>query len=110
MIGNIVVFIPFGYFISRYIGAKRIWQITLITLITSVTIEIVQYNIGRAMDIDDIILNVIGGIFGFLVYRLLSIIWHKLPNFMQKDYIYNLICGALILIGIIWFVHALGWF
>ena len=50
-------------------------------------------------DIDDIILNFVGGILGFYVYHLLDKINHKLPNILKKPIIYNIIMiGLLILV------------
>ena len=100
--GNILIFLPFGYFISDFINAKKIWPILWVSLITSATVEFVQLQIGRSFDIDDIILNVLGAILGFLLHVGLSAIKHHLPAFMQKDFIYNLIC--IIIIGAIVFL------
>lgn len=97
--GNMLIFVPFGYFISYFIKAKKIWPILFVTLITSTTVEFVQLQIGRSFDIDDIILNVVGAIAGFLLYVGLTAIKKHLPAFLQKDFIYNLIC--IIIIGII---------
>ena len=111
VVGNIVIFIPFGFFISRYINAKKISNIVLISFISSLTIEIVQLQIGRAMDIDDILLNVVGAIIGFLAFVALRAIKKHLPTFLQKDSFYNLICIVLILIVLISFLfkHGYGW-
>lgn len=111
VVGNIVIFIPFGFFISRYINAKKISNIVLISFISSLTIEIVQLQIGRAMDIDDILLNVVGAIIGFLAFVALRAIKKHLPGFLQKDSFYNLICIVLILISLIYFIfkHGYGW-
>jgi len=99
VLGNILIFVPFGYFISHFIKAKKIWPILFVSLITSATVEFVQLQIGRSFDIDDIILNIIGATIGFLVHVGLTAIKKHLPAFMQKDFIYNLIC--FIIIGII---------
>ena len=100
VIGNILVFIPFGYFVSRYIKAQNIAPIFIITLITSLTVELVQLQIGRAFDIDDIILNVTGSLAGFLIYIALKAIANHLPSMFRKDWFYNLLCFIIIaLIG-----------
>ena len=59
VLGNILIFVPFGYFISRYVKPKKILPIIVDALITSVTVETVQLKIGRSFDIDDIILNIV---------------------------------------------------
>lgn len=99
VLGNILIFIPFGYFISHFINAKKIWPILIVSLLTSVTVEFVQLNIGRSFDIDDILLNVVGAIAGFLLFIGLTAIKKHLPSFLQKDFIYDLLC--FIIIGII---------
>ena len=104
VIGNILVFIPFGYFVSSYVNIKKIRHIILITFITSLTIELVQYRIGRTFDIDDIILNVTGGILGFLLYISLLAIKKHLPSFLQKDLVYNIITIVLIILIISYFI------
>ena len=68
VIGNIILFIPFGYFATYYSKLTKIRHIFFVTFITSTTIEVVQRFIGRSFDVDDIILNVVGGIIGFLLF------------------------------------------
>ena len=99
VIGNIVLFIPFGYFVSMYMKASKVSHILIVSIITSSTIEIVQHFIGRSFDIDDIILNVVGGIVGFLLYIALSAINKHLPKVLQKNWFYNLLS-----IGIVAFI------
>ena len=55
--GNILLFIPYGFLSSYYLDNKKFGVITILTIITTLTIETVQYYIGRVFDIDDIILN-----------------------------------------------------
>lgn len=109
VVGNVILFMPFGFFATYYTKVNKIRTITLITFLVSLTIESVQKFIGRCFDIDDIILNVLGGIAGFLIYVALDAIRKKLPIFFQKDGFYNflsiLVLGVLILymLGIISF-------
>lgn len=107
VLGNIVLFVPLGYFVSYYCKIKGIVGITIVSLLSSVTIEIVQYFIGRSVDIDDVILNVIGGIIGFLLYKLLKSINEKLPNFMKKKWFYNLLSVIIILLVSLYLVNTL---
>ncbi len=96
VVGNIAIFIPLGYFASRYCKIKDLLTIFLVTLLSSGVIETVQYFIGRCFDIDDIILNIVGGVFGFLLYIALSAINKHLPKVLQKDWFYNLLCIGII--------------
>lgn len=108
VIGNILIFVPFGYFVSHYVKAKNISHIFFITLATSLTVELVQLRIGRAFDIDDILLNVVGSIIGFLLYIALSAIKRHVPRFFRSDTFYNIISFLLLLLVIIFFVQTLG--
>ena len=99
VIGNIVMFIPFGYFISTYVKPKKILTILLVSAISSATVEFVQLCIGRSFDIDDIILNTLGAIIGLLIYVAFNAIKKFLPSIFGKDIIYNIIC--FIILGLI---------
>lgn len=112
VIGNILIFVPFGYFVSTYIKAKKISHIFFISILTSLTVEIVQLQIGRSFDIDDIILNVVGSIIGFLFYIAFVAIKKHLPKFLQSDLFYNIVCIILVVIFILSYMRYfnLGWF
>ena len=98
VIGNIVLFIPFGYFTSYYVKLNKKWYIALIiTLITSLTIETIQMGIGRSFDIDDILLNVIGGIIGYLCYYLSEKIFKKYSDIYKNNLLLNFICIIIII-------------
>ncbi len=101
VVGNVMIFVPFGFFISLYLGSQKLNKPLLITVITSLTIETVQMFIGRSFDIDDIILNCLGGIIGFLLFIGLSAIQKHLPKFLQRDIVYNLLTVLIIVIIII---------
>ena len=64
IIGNIVLFIPFGMFYKSYFNI-RIISLIIITTLYSFIIEMIQLFIGRVFDIDDILLNLIGAIVGY---------------------------------------------
>ena len=87
IIGNIVLFIPFSFFIAHIFKVKNHLIMYLFTLLISLTIETTQLYIGRSFDVDDILLNVIGGIIGFLIYNFVSKIVFKNINKEKKDII-----------------------
>lgn len=103
VIGNIILFIPFGYFVSCYCKIKGLGTITLVSLLSSLTIEVVQHFIGRSFDVDDIILNVVGGIIGFLLYISLNAIRTHLPKFLRKDWFLNLLSIIIIVLIVLYF-------
>ena len=72
VLGNVILFIPMGLILGMIIHKKKIGLMALITVITSLSIEIIQFFIGRSFDIDDIILNVVGAIIGYLVCSLIN--------------------------------------
>lgn len=86
VIGNIAIFLPFGFIITDMIREKakkcNILITAIITLLTSLTIETIQMFIGRSFDVDDIILNFLGGILGFIFY----IITHKVYSYVPDKY------------------------
>ena len=98
VVGNMLLFIPFGYFVNNILKNKKVFVCIYVTLITSLSIEIIQMNIGRSFDIDDIILNICGGIIGYLIYKIKEHIKNKLPDCMKKNWIYNIL-WILLLIG-----------
>ena len=101
VVGNIAIFIPLGYFIAHYLKTEKHFPVIIISLITSLCIEFVQLYIGRSFDVDDILLNCLGGLFGYLLYRFLKKIDDHLPKFMHSEIFYGFLC--LIIIGIFYF-------
>ena len=95
VIGNILIFIPFGYFVSSYIKASKVSHILAVSIVSSTVVEVVQLQIGRSFDVDDILLNVCGAILGFMVYISLCAIKKHLPKVLQKDFVYNILCIVL---------------
>ena len=102
IIGNIVLFIPYGFFSSYYLNNKKLGTNIILCLVATFTIESIQYYIGRVFDIDDIILNVIGGLIGYLFCIALMAIKEKLPKFMKSDWFLNLLFLIIIILGIIY--------
>lgn len=99
VIGNMLMFIPYGFFASYFLKLKKPFTAILLTILVSFTIELTQLVIGRVFDIDDILLNIIGGFIGFILFIACDKLKTKLPNLLQKTYIYNIIM-ILILIFI----------
>lgn len=72
-IANVVMFVPLGFIFPVAIKkARTFWRTTVSMMLFSFLIEFVQYFIGRSADIDDLMLNTLGGIFGYLVFSLFS--------------------------------------
>lgn len=100
VLGNALMFLPYGFFISYYLKNKKPWLTLVLTLIASFSIELVQMVIGRVFDIDDILLNLLGGYLGYLLYYWLGRFYDKLPSVFKSELCLNII-SAIILIGVI---------
>lgn len=111
IIGNILLFLPYGYFAADYLRSKKIWPVCFLTMLVSLTIELVQLNIGRTFDIDDIILNTFGGMFGYFLYRLMEHIKVKLPKIFKTDGFINFAVIIILIIAIIYLfdLHVIEW-
>ncbi len=107
VLGNIALFMPFGYFVSEYLKANKIRHIFITSFLISLTAELIQYKIGRTFDVDDILLNVLGAILGYLAYRLIQKVKDIMPNFLKNEIFYNVL--AFIVFGIIAFVLGRMW-
>lgn len=102
VIGNMVMFVPFGFFISYFFHLSKAKIIFFLTIIASVTIEVTQYKIGRVFDIDDILLNLLGGLAGYYLYKILFYISDKLPRFLKKPLFYNIIIIVILVIMVLY--------
>lgn len=70
ILGNIILFVPLGIYLQLLNRAKKIWTSMLIIILTTLFVEIFQFVFGLGVvDIDDIILNSLGGLIGIFVYR-----------------------------------------
>ena len=70
--GNVLAFMPLGFFLPSVSGHRMgFWSIFCTSCALSVAIELVQLitKVGTC-DVDDVILNTLGGILGYLVYNL----------------------------------------
>ncbi len=98
VLGNMIMFLPFGFFTSYYLKSEKFHLPILLTFIASVSIEIVQMIIGRVFDVDDLILNLAGGFLGFWIYSGFRIIGEKLPAFVQKEWFKDILAILLLIL------------
>lgn len=105
VIGNVLLFAPFGYFVNTLLKNKSFLLNILITLITSTSIEFIQMYIGRSFDIDDIILNLCGGCLGYLIYRIIDFIKDKSPEVLKKEWIYNILWILIVVFGLLFVLN-----
>lgn len=100
VLGNVLLFMPFGFFSSYYLKFKKPWVILGLTLVTSFSIEVIQMSIGRVFDVDDILLNIVGGYFGYLIYSVISRIGDRAPDFFKNEIFLDAV-SIIILVGVI---------
>jgi len=68
--GNIILFIPLGIYLPLLVRDKRMGINILWIFLISLSVEITQYIFGiGASDIDDVILNTLGGFIGIAIYK-----------------------------------------
>lgn len=82
ILGNIIAFMPMGFFIPIIFNNKRSFlKLIFFSAAISLTIEILQlrFSVG-SFDVDDIILNTLGGAIGFCLFIIAYGIYHKIKR------------------------------
>ena len=75
LLGNIAIFVPLGVYITIFTQGKTIWKNTVLILFVSVFAEIIQFTFKFGIgDVDDVILNTVGGLIGCILCRLTYLI------------------------------------
>jgi len=105
IVGNILLYMPLGFFVTAYIDERKIFPTMIISLITTISIELVQLVIGRVFDIDDIILNLFGGFLGALIFTLLDKLKDKLPDILNKEWFMNMIMILLLFFAVVYLTN-----
>lgn len=69
LLGNVVIFMPFGFFMAMASKSRSIFTVTSYSFGLSLLIEVVQLltKVGR-FDVDDLLLNTAGGILGYVIF------------------------------------------
>lgn len=67
---NGVLFMPYPVLLKLNYKELKLWYCFLIPFVTIVVCEVLQYGVGRASDIDDVLLNSLGALIGILFYQL----------------------------------------
>ena len=108
VIGNIVLFIPYGIFASMYTKIEKPFHAICLVVFASVIVEVTQALIGRIFDIDDIILNIVGGFIGFSIYIITVKIGDRLPKVLRSNWFLNILAVLLVtvLVTYLWVVVA----
>ena len=90
--GNVVPFVPFGLLLPiLWVRFRRIGQLLFAAALASLAIEILQLTlrlagvISRSIDIDDVILNTLGALVGWAVWRVLFGFWRMVVSPVVED-------------------------
>lgn len=81
VLGNVAMTVPFGFLVPVVARRlRRLWRTVLATVLYSVAIELSQLMVGlvafgllyRTVDVDDVILNTLGGAIGYGAFVLIE--------------------------------------
>lgn len=100
IIGNVLMFVPYGFFASLYVEIKHPLKAFILIFAASLSIEITQLAIGRVFDVDDILLNISGGMIGFTFYYILNKLSDIFPV-LKKEIFLNILTLLVLVLGIV---------
>ena len=107
MVLNAVMFAPLGFLLPAYFERYRHWGRTLAAgFLTSLMVELIQLFTFRATDVDDLIMNTLGTLVGFLIAKL--IFRHRTALYRgKKDWLELVIINWIILLTIVFIRYPL---
>ena len=79
ILGNVAAFLPFGFFLPVFSGrCKKFWRTAFYSFELSLLVELLQlvFRVG-SFDVDDLLLNTLGGMAGYGLYRLFVRYYHQ---------------------------------
>lgn len=80
LLGNILLFMPFGFF-AALLWRDFTWRRALaMGVAITLSIECWQLTVGRTFDVSDIVLNTLGVLFGYLVWRAVDRLFPRLTE------------------------------
>ena len=74
VVGNVIAFMPFGFLLPPLMNYKTNWFVTTIwAFLFSLFVETIQlfFRLG-SFDVDDMLLNTVGGLLGYIICILLK--------------------------------------
>lgn len=87
LLGNVVCFMPFGFVIPILsIRQRKLWKVTLLSFLCSFVVEVTQLisKLG-VFDVDDLILNTIGGFLGYVLFAVCLGMLHILFPYKKNN-------------------------
>ena len=67
IVGNIVMFLPLGFFLPFITEKRSRKSVFAIAIIVPIIVELLQLIVGRSFDVDDLICNFLGILIGFFI-------------------------------------------
>lgn len=78
LFGNILIFVPYGFFISMAGRRRGFFRTLFYSMGLSLCVETVQlFTRVGSFDVDDILLNTIGGVLGYILFAICNRIRRK---------------------------------
>lgn len=79
LVGNVLCFMPFGFVIpvlaARY---RSLGKMLILSFLASLLVETIQlFSKLGSFDVDDILLNTLGGVIGYLLFRVGNALLHS---------------------------------
>ena len=107
MILNAIMFAPLGFLLPAYFERYRHWGRTLAAgFLTSLTVELIQLFTFRATDVDDLIMNTLGTLVGFLLAKL--VLRRRTAVYRgKKDWLELAIVNGIVLLVIVFIRYPL---
>ncbi len=87
LVGNILIFIPFGFLISLVSSQRRGLMSVYFSMGLSLCVEVFQFFTKTgSFDVDDLVLNTVGGIFGWIVFLIINNVRRRYHAYGKKEY------------------------
>ena len=87
LLGNILLFVPFGFLVPLFWRKEEHHPLIIILMgcLFSAVVEVIQLQTGLgSCDVDDVILNTLGTVLGYLLFRLGNLIYRRIKYGEQK--------------------------
>lgn len=68
LVGNLMLYIPIGFLLPLAANNKSLAFTLMCVAAMSVSIEVLQFFVGRSADIDDVLLQLVGGAVGYWLW------------------------------------------
>ena len=106
VVGNIALFVPLGVYLPLLKQDKRVRANLSVILLVSLLVELIQGLFGMgAADVDDVILNCLGGWIGMLGYQLCLFILRDEKKVRAVIWVLSVIGGLPVILYLLFMVR-----